>query len=614
MASLTIVVRCLRATSPTKPVPIGIVVPISFWLATPSASLQRSASPSAIHSEPPAAPTAVSTVSNTLGSSSSKSSEELNSWLIECSRRRRSSSTRRSSAGTAGAPDSSAMRWKRRAARASLRQALKRLRAAVGDLLHVDRHAVQVRGSIECDVTQFLHALERSPREAAGFDVPRFLSGFALRHAPVFEEWATVKRRWLLRRFGELLRGLARAAIAQSHWREALDWAERWLACEPLSDEAARLVIESLYLAGDGGAALARFREYRDRLAHEIDAPPSAAMLELVRRIERDAERPRRRGAADLSPSAPCFEASLVGRESQWRTLMGVWDAVTRAAGRVVVIEGEAGVGKTRLAEDFLRWALAAGATVLRGRGYDARTGIPYGPFLEALRGVLQTPGLAGTAPEWLAEVTRLLPELRQRFPTLPEAAAAVDVDRRWRLFEGIAQLVLSIAAERPTIVFIDDVQWCDTESCALLHFLARRFERSPVAVVATLTLGEFERDAPAARLARALRTHAHASVVALAPLTKDEVWLLIREMGRISAPTGGRRFAERVHAVTDGNPFHVVELIKTLFAQGLLAIAPGTGEWVAPSVPSGVSYAVHRPRVVRARHVPAARGRTGRR
>src|SRR3989442_7379453 len=61
--------------------------------------------------------------------------------------------------------------------------------------------------------------------------------------------------------------------------------------------------------------------------------------------------------------------------------------------------------------------------------------------------------------------------------------------------------------------------------------------------------------------------------------------------MGRISAPTGGRRFAERVHEVPDGNPFHVVELIKTLFAQGLLAIAPGTGEWVAPSVPTGVSY-----------------------
>src|SRR2546426_4479094 len=150
-------------------------------------------------------------------------------------------------------------------------------------------------------------------------------------------------------------------AIAQSHWREALGWAERWLACEPLSDEAARLVIESLYLAGDDAAALARFREYRDRLVHEIDAPPSAAMLELVRRIERAAQRPRRRGAADLSPSAPAVEASLVGRESQWRTLMGVWDAVTRDAGRVVVIEGEAGVGRRRPGEDCLGWGATAG-------------------------------------------------------------------------------------------------------------------------------------------------------------------------------------------------------------------------------------------------------------
>src|SRR5207245_352087 len=128
-----------------------------------------------------------------------------------------------------------------------------------------------------------------------------------------------------------------------------------------------------LYLAGDDAAALARFREYRDRLVHEIDAPPSAAMLELVRGIERAAQRPALRAATDFSAAAPSFEASLIGRESQWRTLMEVWDAVTRDAGRVVVIEGEAGVGKTRLAEDFSRWALTAGATVLRGAATTRR-------------------------------------------------------------------------------------------------------------------------------------------------------------------------------------------------------------------------------------------------
>src|SRR5207302_1701574 len=98
IAFVTIVLRCLRATSPTNPVPTGSVVPTSFWLALPSASRHRSASPSAIQIEPPWAPTAVRTLSKTLGSSSSKSREELNSKPIEYCSRSRSSSARTSSA------------------------------------------------------------------------------------------------------------------------------------------------------------------------------------------------------------------------------------------------------------------------------------------------------------------------------------------------------------------------------------------------------------------------------------------------------------------------------------------------------------------------------------
>src|SRR2546430_16189905 len=116
------------------------------------------------------------------------------------------------------------------------------------------------------------------------------------------------------------------------------------------------------------------------------------------RRIGRDEERPRRRGAADLSPSAPSFEASLVGRDSQWRTLMGVWDAVTRDAGRVVVIEGEAGGGEARLAGDFSRWGRPPGAPGPRGGGRDAPTRTPGGPLLGGPRGGRAAPRLAGAA------------------------------------------------------------------------------------------------------------------------------------------------------------------------------------------------------------------------
>ena len=480
------------------------------------------------------------------------------------------------------------------AARASLRQALKRLRAATGDLLHVDRATVSLSDDIDCDVKDFLRAAERQPTHAAGFEVPRFFEGFALRHAAVFDDWLAAKRQALLRRYEDALRAAARDALGRSQWREAAAWAERWLACNPLSDEATRIAIEAAYLAGDRGAALAQFAAHEERLARGAGVKPSASLVELTQRIGEDAtaKSPARARVRDASDAAaPAFESSLVGRESEWRQLATVWRAAVAGAVQVMLIEGEAGVGKTRLAEDFLRWARLDGATVLRGRGYDAQTDIPYGPIVEALRGVLDAPGLAGTPAEWLTEATRLLPELRHRFPALPEPPAPANPGDRWRLSEGLAQVILAVAAERPTVVFIDDLQWCDGETCALLHFLMHRFERSPVALLATLNLGELERDAPAARLYRALRAEVRATVVPLAPLSQDEVWRMIREMARIDTPVGGRRLAQRAHEVTDGNPFYVIELLKTLFARGLLAADPETGAWMAPPVPEAESY-----------------------
>src|SRR5207253_6557309 len=200
-------------------------------------------------------------------------------------------------------------------------------------------------------------------------------------------------------------------------------------------------------------------------------------------------------------------------------------------------------------------------------------------------------PGLGGAAPEWLTEASRLVPELRQRFPTLAAPAAPADVSGRARLFEAVARVVLAVAAERPSVLFIDDLRWCDGETCALLHFLTRRFQESAVGCVATLTLGELERDAPAVRLRRALRARPATTVVPVPPLTEDEVWRLIRELARIESPTGGLRFARRVHEVTDGNPFHVIEMLKTLFVQGMLTIEAATGAWVVAPAASAADY-----------------------
>ena len=466
-------------------------------------------------------------------------------------------------------------------ARASLRQAVKQLRDALGDLVQADRRVVALVEPIGCDVVEFRGAVMHEPAAAARVDIPRFLAGFSVRHAPRFDDWIAETRTALLHEYTAVLGRLSREAMAQWRWREAVELADRWLASDPLSDDAARLAVESRYLSGDRGAALARFTEYRAALLRETGCEPSRALANLVRRVEADTGQVSTRPISDeWYVRAPSFETALIGREDAWSTLTRSWKAAARGQSRIALLEGEPGVGKSRLAEEFLRWVVAGGGTALRSRGFEARTGIPYAPMVEVLRGALTAPGLTATAPEWLTEAARLLPELRTRFPGLPEPHAPADPADAWRLNEGVAQLLGSVAAERPLVISFDDLHWFDEDSCTLLRFLVRRLEQAPVLWLGNLTLGELEREAPAARLCRALRSKSQAETLTLGPLTEEDVWRLVREMGHVSTPTGGRRFAARIFRITGGNPFYIVELLKTMFAQGLLAVDEATGEW----------------------------------
>ncbi len=468
-------------------------------------------------------------------------------------------------------------------ARASLRQALKQLRTGLGRLVHGDRRLIELAEPIACDATDFRSRVAREPGLAATTEVPRFLEGFSVRHAPRFDEWVAETRTALLGQYTTALGTLVREVMGQWHWREAVELADRWLACDPLSDEGARLAVEARYLAGNRGAALARFAEYRALLRHETGCEPSRELLALIRRVEADSGSAVSRPVSDeWHARTPSFSSSLVGRNGEWRTLEQAWRAVRRGEGRIVLLQGESGVGKSRLAEEFVRHIVADGAIALRGRGYDATAAIPFAPVVEAIRGALTAPGLAGTPPESLAEAARLLPELRQRFPGLPAGEPRPGPPEAWRVFEGVSQMLAALAAEQPVVVTIDDLHWCDEDSGNLLRFLTRRLEHAPVLWLGIVTLGEAERDAPAARLCRVLRAKAHAVTISLTCLDEKEVWALIRELGHVASPTGARRFAHRVFQITGGNPFYILELLKTMFAQGLLATDEASGEWTA--------------------------------
>ena len=485
-------------------------------------------------------------------------------------------------------------------ARASLRQALRQLRHAFGDTIAADRQFVWLAAPIDCDVLRFLDAARRDARAAAAFDVDRFLRGVVFRQAPAFNEWATATRDRLLRLSVDALRDAARNAVGRSRWQEALEHAERWLAADTLSEEAMGVIVEAEYCVRGRAAALRRYAAFRGRVREEAAAEPGAELAALAVRIERSPETPSAAGTADNAAEFS-FRSDLVGREAHWTALTDAWQAPAALGARVVLIEGEAGMGKTRLADEFSRWTRARGGTVLRGDGYEPSGGPAFGTMAAALRGALAASGLAGTDPDWLAEAARLIPDLRQRFPGLPRPAAGQPGMERWRLFEGVAQLLLALGSEQRVLLFVDDLQWCDPESCALIQFLIRRLEDAPILLLATLTSGEVEPGSAPERLAQSLALRPGSRRLALAPLSEDEVWQLIRDMGNIRAPAGGRRFARRLHAVSDGNPFQVIEIAKMLFAEGLLGATPVSREWVLPAHRASGGFAqVEVPRTVR--------------
>jgi DNA-binding SARP family transcriptional activator len=466
-------------------------------------------------------------------------------------------------------------------AKASLRQALTHLREAAPDLVRVDRTSVALATGVECDVTTFLRLAKESPRLAAERDVSRFLDGLRVRRSPTFDEWADGVRATLVRRLGEILSNVTAEAMATRQWRDAVRYAERWVSISPLDAAANAALVEARFMDGDRTLALEAFAQYRNRLAEETGEAPDPDVMKLVERVRAAGTAAARRHATEeWYAAAPSFQGSLVGRSKEWDALGHAWRKVADGRAQIALIEGDAGVGKSRLADDFVRWVSASGGTVLRGRGYDARGGVPFGAIIEALRSGIDAPGLAGTDPQWLAEVARVVPEIRDRFRSLGNAGAPTTTDG-WRLYEGIAQLLAALADESPIVVFLDDLHWCDADSCTLLHSLIRRLEAAPVLWCLTFSPGSVERDAPAARLVRALRTFRHTHALGLRPLSEDEVWQLLRALGRVTSPNGARRLAARIHEVTTGFPFYVIELLKTLFAQGWLTVNPETGEWI---------------------------------
>lgn len=258
---------------------------------------------------------------------------------------------------------------------------------------------------------------------------------------------------------------------------------------------------------------------------------------------------------------------ALVGRHAELRTLLLHFEAAAAGGGHVVLVCGDAGVGKTRLVEELVRPLRGSGqADVVVGRCHHEEPPVPYGPFLDVARALAREEGAAALrerAGPGGGALAALLPELEEAGPAgHPVADAATQ---RRRMFEALAR-ALRPGDGRVRVVVLEDVQWCDPSSRELLGFLARALEGERVLVAATCR--EEQRPGPLAHLFAQLRREGRHHVVRLAPLTRAETGRLLHLALGEPAPA---RFADAVYAHTEGNPFFVEEGLRALEEAGRL-------------------------------------------
>ena len=292
-----------------------------------------------------------------------------------------------------------------------------------------------------------------------------------------------------------------------------------------------------------------------------------------------------RKSVSSLSPqlrnASPLSHLPLVGREADTRLLKERYQAVQQGQTQVVVIQGEAGIGKTYLAIAFLRWAATQGATLLQGRAFEMGGRLPYQPLVHALSRHLE----AESAPEgllsvsWLSELSRILPVLRERYPYLP-VTQGDETTAQIRLFEAVTHLLQALCERSLVVLFLDDVQWADAASLDILHYAGHSLcERGTPLLLLLAMRAEALITTPAvSRWLVSLHTAVPVMELTLGPLTQDETLHLLAalETGQISLSEPLDRLTDLgqwLFRETHGQPFYLVETLRVLLERQLLTL-----------------------------------------
>jgi DNA-binding SARP family transcriptional activator/tetratricopeptide (TPR) repeat protein len=489
-------------------------------------------------------------------------------------------------------PDSTAAQ-----ARTNLRRELHALRAALPDIdrwLASDGGTLLWRHGNDChlDVAIFETAAQRASAAAAARDQAAFrlaaaeaVDAYRGELMPaLYDDWIAGERERLHRRCLTLVDQLIDLERSAGAHANAIDLARRRIDLEPLEEVGYRALLQAQAMAGDRAAALQTYYRCVSVLERELGVEPDAATTAEYQRLAggatpgraapdlardpaaawtpRGSTAPAPPGpAGPLAPMAPASSSvPLLGRERELDALRKRWQESLGGAAGLAVVAGEAGVGKSRLLDELASFVEHSGGIAVRAHCFAARSRLALAPVSEWLRSPPLRAAHGRLEPVWAREVDRLVPPPDPPSSTAPAAPLRpmADAWQRHRFFEGLARAVLS--AGRPTLMVLDDLQWCDEDTLAWLQLLLRLGEGHQLLVVAATRLEEVADNPELTATLRALRSVGQVTDVYLAPLDPERSAELA---ACISGSPLTAADAEWLFTTTGGYPLFVIECAR---------------------------------------------------
>ena len=466
-------------------------------------------------------------------------------------------------------------------ARTNLRQLLHHLRRALPDadtFIDADTESVSWKedAPFTLDVIEFERALtssslfghdtesgyknaEESPISTLGAAVSTYRGDLL---PGCYDEWIAPERERFRQLYATALDRLIYLLEEDRSYTDAVQYARMLLQCDPLRETTYGTLMRLHALRSDRASAIRVYHDCKAVLEREMGVAPGPETQELHQRL---LAAPVAADPQSTSPARRQVDAlRLVGRKAEWTRLQDAWRDARRRGSRLVMIEGEAGIGKTHLAEELLTWTSKQGITAARTRCYAAEGRLALGPITEWLRSAAFSKEAHGLAAVWKAELVPILPELSAADPALPPPTAVADGWQRRRLFEALTRAVL--AARQPILLVIDDLQWCDRDTLEWLHFLLRFDPAAALLVVGTIRGAEVGQDSALETIRLALRRSGQVSEIELSPLNESETTLLAEQ---VAGRTLDRSIAARIYRETEGNPLFIVESVRAALSGG---------------------------------------------